>query len=133
MRLSQKLLKTLRKKGIKIKSISIKKRKLHEVKMPMELYSNGSRGLISYPKHQIELDIKNNELTLKIPSMLIIELFREKVLSAEESEIYPIHISGIKIGNYKIKDFKYPNCHSNSRDKIIINFQKQAKKTKNKL
>ena len=70
----------------------------------------------------MEFDIKNDEITLKIPPMLTIELFREGILSKNESEIYPINVSGKKIGNYNIIDFKYPNCHS--KDKIIIKLKK---------
>lgn len=96
-----------------MKSLSINGHKLHEVEMLLPPYNKGTVSYLRYPKHRIQYEIIDNIVTLKIPSMLTLELYRKGVLSQNQDEKIILSVSGKKIGAYFINDFRYPNDHSN--------------------
>ena len=104
-----------------MKSLSINGHKLHEVEMLLVPYNNDTVSSLRYPKHRILYEIIDNVVTLKIPSMLALELYRKGVLSQNQEEKIILSVSGKKIGAYFIDDFRYPNNHS---DIITIVFKK---------
>lgn len=95
-----------------MKSLSINGHKLHAVEMLLVPYSTDSVSYLKYPKHRIQYEIIDDNLTLKIPSMLALELYRKGIIPQDERREIVISISGKKIGNYLILDFLYPNDHS---------------------
>jgi len=96
-----------------MKSLSINGHKLHEAEMLLLPYNKGTVSYLRYPKHRIQYEIIDNIVTLKIPSMLTLELYRKGVLSQNQDEKIILSVSGKKIGTYFINDFRYPNDHSN--------------------
>jgi hypothetical protein len=104
-----------------MKSLSINGHNLHEVEMLLVPYNNDTVAYLRYPKHRIMYEIID-VVTLKIPSMLALELFRQGVLSQTQDAKIFIGVSGKKIGSYFIDDFRYPNNHS---DTITIVFKKK--------
>lgn len=97
-----------------MKSLSINGHMLHKIQMLLEPYSNGVVTLLQYPKHRIQYEQNENEVVLRIPSMLALELYRKGILSADEDSEVVLGISGRKIGNYAVDDFRYSNDHSNT-------------------
>jgi len=54
----------------------------------------------------------DNVVTLKIPPMLALELFRQGVLPQDQGAEIILSVSGKKIGTYFMSDFRYPNNHT---------------------
>ena len=105
--------------------IAINKQKLHEVKMLMVPYSKNTISSLQYPKHRISFDIDcEKNITLLLPSKLVIELYKKKIIPVDTEESVTIHISGEKIGDYYIDDLRYPH----SGDEILIKLKKKTKK-----
>lgn len=96
-----------------MKSLSINGCKLYEVEMLLVPYNKKSVCHLQYPKERIKYERinNNNELTLKIPSMLALELYRKEIIPQDQNTEIALSISGKKIGNYSIADFRYPNNH----------------------
>jgi hypothetical protein len=82
--------------------------------MILNQYSKGSISNLRNPKHRIKYEIIDDELTLRIQSMLVLELYREEIIHQNQRKEIVLSIGGIKIGNYFITDFLYPNNHSDS-------------------
>jgi len=57
-----------------MKGISINEHKLHEIQMLMVPYSKGTVSYLKYPKHRIQFKREANEVFLKMPSFLALEL-----------------------------------------------------------
>ena len=104
-----------------MKSLSINGHKLHEVQMLLVPFNNDSVSYLRYPKHRILYENIEDRVTLKIPSMLALELFRKGILSQDQDAKIILCGSGKKIGAYCIDDFRYPNNHT---DLITIVFKK---------
>jgi len=106
--------------------IAINKQKLHEVQMLMVSYSKNTISSLQYPKHRISFDIDyEKNITLWLPSKLVIELYRKNIIPVDTEESVIIHISGEKIGDYYIDDLRYPQ----SGDEILIKLKKKTKKS----
>ena len=95
-----------------MKGISISGEKLHEVKMLMIPYDARTVSYLSYPKNRINFHVDEDEIVLSIPPMLAIELYRRGLLPQDENQSFPIHVSGKKIGIFKVVDFRYLNSYS---------------------
>lgn len=104
-----------------MKSLSINGHKLHEVEMLLIPYSKGTVSRLRYPKDIIKYEIIDDELTLMIPPMLALELYRKGIIPQNQRNEIVLSISGKKIGNYFVNDFRYPNNHT---DIITIVFKK---------
>ena len=105
-----------------MKGISINGMKLHEVKMLTVPYDRRTVSYLLYPKNRINLVNNNQEIILSIPPFLAIELYRLKILPQDEETSFPVHVSGKKIGIYRVVDFRYPN--SISTDLVSITMSK---------
>jgi hypothetical protein len=92
-----------------MKGISVNGKNLHEVRMFTVPYDQGMVSYLSYPKNRIGLMEDHQEIILTIPPLLAIELYRAKILPQDEEKSFPVHVSGKKIGTYRVVDFRYPN------------------------
>jgi hypothetical protein len=108
-----------------MKSVSLNDHRLHEVQMPLVPYSEYSSSYLRYPKHRIQCERKGDELVLKLPSFLALELYRQGILPQGNTEKITIEIGGKRIGKFVIVDFRYPNDHSGM---ITITLQKIRQK-----
>ena len=104
-----------------MKSISINGQKLHETQMLLVQYNDRTVSYLQYPKHRISFRVTESTVVVQIPSMLTLELFRKGILTSDNNAEVTLSISGKRIGNYSIADFRYPNDHS---DIITIVFKK---------
>jgi len=55
---------------------------------------------------------------LTVPSKLALEMYRIGIFPQNESQAFPVSISGKSIGNYKLVNFLYSN--SNAYDDIVF-------------
>ena len=105
-----------------MRSLSINGQKLHEVQMLLVPYNNETVAYLCYPKQRILYENVENVVTLKIPSMLALELFRQCILPQDQGSEIILSVSGKNIGTYFINDFRYPD---NQTDIITIVFRKK--------
>ena len=105
-----------------MKGISINREKLHEVKMLMVPYDSRAVMYLSYPKNRITFHADKDEIVLSIPPMLAIELYRRGILPQDENQSFPIHVSGKRIGTFRVIDFRYSNSHF--RESVTITMRK---------
>lgn len=102
--------------------ISINDHKLHEIRMLLVPFSPKSIAYLQYPKDRINLSQKGEIFVLKIPAFLGLELYRRGILSSHQAnEKFTIKISGKKLGDFLIVDFRYP--HDNSEE-IFMSLKK---------
>ena len=104
-----------------MKSLSINGQKLHEVQMLLVPFNDSTISYLQYPKHRINYQVDEDMVLVKIPSMLVLELFRTGVLDSDGNREVTLEISGKKIGKYTIDDFRYSMNHN---DTITIRFKK---------
>ncbi len=108
-----------------MKGISINGIKLHEIMMPLVPYDN-CNSVVSqrYPKNRIEFTPCQELLKLTVPSKLALEMYRVGVLPQDESQVFPVSVSGKSIGNFKVVGFLYPNS-SRYDDIVFITLRQQ--------
>ena len=103
-----------------MKGLAINHQMLHDIKMPMPTdYHNGT-VLLGYPKSRILYDIQDDQITLKIPAFLALELYRKGCIPQASDALFPVSLSGKKIGMYRLADLRYPDRGGN----IIITLLK---------
>ncbi len=107
-----------------MKGISINDHKLHDVQMLLVPYNKGLVSSLLYPKHRIKFEIIADNLNLEIPGFLALELYRTGILPQNTAECVIVKVSGKKIGQFKIVNFRYPNSHSRNRESVTITFQR---------
>lgn len=110
-----------------MKGISINKQKLHEVQMSMAPYSEGAVSYLKYPRHRIHFEIEGTKLFLKIPAFLALELYRQAILPQDPIDSVSIKISGKKIGEFRVVDFRYADSLSGDRQMVNITLQRVDK------
>ncbi len=102
-----------------MQGIAINGTMLHEVRMLMEPYQTGTVSSLGYPKSRIRFTTEGQEIRLWFPAMLALELYRSGTLPQDAKEEFSVSISGKKVGNYRVIDFRYPGA-SGSRDDILM-------------
>ena len=108
-----------------MKGISINGKKLHEIRMPVVPYENcNSIVLQGYPKQRIKFELHDDQLKLTVPALLALEMYRIGILPQDESQDFPVSVSGKSIGNYKIVKFLYPNAIAHD-DVVFITMHQQ--------
>jgi len=108
-----------------MKGISINGKKLHEIMMPLVPYENCNSVVSSrYPKNRIEYTLSEDLLELVVPSKLALEMYRNGILPQDESQVFPVRVSGKLIGDYKVIGFLYPNSSMHD-DSVFITLHKQ--------
>lgn len=106
-----------------MQGIAINGTMLHEVRMLMEPYQTGTVSSLGYPKSRIRFTTEGQEIRLWFPAMLALELYRSGTLPQDAKEEFSVSVSGKKIGNYRVIDFRYPGA-SGSRDDILMVLEK---------
>ncbi len=102
--------------------VSINGYELNEIKMLLEPYSKNTVSYLKYPEHRIEANVKGDILSLKLPAFLCVELYRRAILPQNPSDRISICLDGFDIGQYVIRDFRYP--HSIERESVSLTLQK---------
>jgi hypothetical protein len=88
--------------------IAISGRNLHEVMMRQRNPFPGNRSYLSYPEHRIGAEIEGGRITLTLPPLLAVELYRTAVIHQEEGVAFPVKSDGRDLGLYRVVDFRYP-------------------------
>jgi hypothetical protein len=101
-----------------MKGISINGQKLHEVQLPLVPNQSGTISHSLCPKDRIKFTEIENGIVLSIPPKLAVELYRKGIFPQEAEKRFSVHISGRRIGMFRIADFRYPN--SISKEKLTI-------------
>lgn len=84
---------------------------LHEVKMRQREYAKGTSrasSYITYPEHRVTAEIKRGILTVKLPVMLALELYRSGVIPQDEEKAFRVDLDGKYIGLFRVIDLRYP-------------------------
>ena len=103
-----------------MQGIAINGTMLHEVRMLMEPYQKGTVSSLMYPKSRIRFTSEGQEMRLRFPAMLALELYRSGTLPQDAKEEFSVSISGKKVGNYRVVDFRYPGASGIHRDDILM-------------
>lgn len=109
-------------------SASINGHKLHEVEMLLTPYSANTVSYLKYPEHRIECKIEGDELLLRTPAFLAIELYRRAILPQNPAEGVSISINGRDVGQFVVIDFRYPHSLAQDRDIVGITLQQVGQK-----
>jgi hypothetical protein len=107
-----------------MRGVSINDHKLHDVQMSLFPYNKGIASYLKYPKHRIKFEFKVDNLHLAIPAFLALELYRTGILPQNAAESVTVKVSGKKVGQFKVVDFRYPNSRSRDRELVTIMFQR---------
>ena len=107
-----------------MKDVSVNAHKLHKGEMLTVPYSEGTVSYLKYPKHRIQFRIEGARLFLKIPAFLALELYRQAILPQDPTQSISVKISGKKVGEFRVSDFRYPNSLSQDRDMVSITLQR---------
>jgi hypothetical protein len=109
-----------------MQGIAINGTMLHEVRMLMEPYQKGTVSSLGYPKSRIRFATEGQEIRLRFPAMLALELYRSGTLPQNASEEFSVSISGKKVGNYRVIDFRYPSASGSHSDDILMVLEKMG-------
>ena len=93
---------------------------LHEVRMLMEPSQKGTVSSLVYPKSRIRFTSEGREIRLWFPAMLALELYRSGTLPQDAKEEFSVSVSGKKVGNYRVIDFRYPGASGSHSDDILM-------------
>lgn len=96
-----------------MQGIAINGTKLHEIQMLMVPNQNGTISRLSYPKSEIHFALDGEEIRLSFPAVLALELYRSGILPQNSQEKFSVSISGKKVGDYRVTDFRYPRYGDN--------------------
>ncbi|MEK6984076.1 MAG: hypothetical protein AABX33_05875 [Nanoarchaeota archaeon] len=89
--------------------VKINDKDLHKVQMGLKSENDWCTSYLSYPKHRIKAETQNLKLILKIPPLLVIELYRSEILSQNKNKSMQIKIDNKDYGLYKVKGLMYPD------------------------
>lgn len=103
-----------------MQGIAINGTMLHEVRMLMEPYQQGTVSSLGYPKSRIRFTVDGQEIRLSFPAMLALELYRSRIFPQDVKEGFSVSISGKKVGNYRVIDFRYPGARGGHSDDISM-------------
>ena len=107
-----------------MQGIAINGTMLHEVRMLMEPYQKGTVSSLVYPKSRIRFTSEGQEIRLWFPAMLALELYRSGALPQDAKEEFAVNVSGKKVGNYRVIDFRYPGASGSHSDDILMVLEK---------
>ena len=97
--------------------IAINDRNLHEVKMKLREYVSGTTSYLSYPEHRLKTEIEEEKIIVKLPPLLVLELYRSAIIPQNKEEAFPVRLDGKDIGLLRVIDLEYPD--SSYSDQLI--------------
>ena len=103
-----------------MQGIAINGTMLHEVRMLMEPYQKGTVSSLVYPKSRIRFTSEGQEMRLWFPTMLALQLYRSGTLPQDAKEEFSVSVSGKKVGNYRVIDFRYPGANGSHSEDILM-------------
>lgn len=95
--------------GVKMAKIKINGKYLHKVQMALKSNNEWCTSYLSYPEHRIEAKIQKGILILKIPPLLVIEMFRSGIFPKNKNELMQVKIRNKDLGAFRVSNFKYPD------------------------
>ena len=107
-----------------MQGIAINGTMLHEVRMLMEPYQKGTVSSLVYPKSRIRFTTEGQEVRLWFPAMLALELYRSGLLPQDAKDEFLVSVSGKKVGNFRVIDFRYPGASGSHSDDILMVLEK---------
>lgn len=105
-----------------MKGIEINGQKLHKVRMLQKSHHHSVVTMLSYPKSMIKYNFENENLNIKIPPNLVIELYKSGTLPLDPKVSVEIKESGKRKGEYLLESLIYPNIGWDNS--INLNFKK---------
>ena len=103
--------------------IALNNQYLHEVEMLLTPYGNNTVSYLKYPPHRIKYEIEGDNLILKLPVSLALELYRTAILPQNSEVGVPIKIDNKEVGKFQVIDFRYANSVVRERDEVSITLQ----------
>ena len=88
--------------------IAINDRNLHEVKMKLHKDTIGTTSYLLYPEHRLKTEIEEEKIIVKLPPLLVLELYRSAIIPQNEEEAFPVRLDDKDIGLLRVIDLKYP-------------------------
>ncbi|MEK6959829.1 MAG: hypothetical protein AABX47_01530 [Nanoarchaeota archaeon] len=85
--------------------IAIDGKSLHDIKMKLKSSNTSTTPLISYPENRIKASVNKEIVTLMLPPLLALELFRLGVLQSKELR-YISQTPGKGFGILPLRGFK---------------------------
>ena len=73
-----------------------------------------------YPENRIRFTSEGQEIRRWFPAMLALELYRAGTLPQDPKEEFSVSVSGKKVGNYRVIDFRYPCASGSHSDDILM-------------
>ncbi|MFH1136221.1 MAG: hypothetical protein V1816_09060 [Pseudomonadota bacterium] len=125
-----------------MQDIAINGRKLHEIQMLCMPWNQNTVSHLCYPKQHIDFAFTNDLIELTAPAFLVLEMYRQAILPQDQSVPVSIEIEGRDQGEFKVKDFRYPNSGgevihialqhiANSGEPVVPSWMKNEKKANN--
>ena len=99
--------------------IAINDRNLHEVKMKQRKYTIGTTSYLLYPEYRIKTEIEEDKIIVKVPPLLVLELYRSAIIPQNEEEAFPVKLDDKDIGLLRVIDLEYPDS-SDSKQLVSI-------------
>ncbi len=93
--------------------VTINGHELHEIQMLMEPYPNHKHTIsyLMYPEHRIETMREGDQLEIRMPGLLALELYRRMILPQKPAESIMISLDREEARRFVMTDFRYPNLH----------------------
>lgn len=90
-------------------SIAINGIRLDEVRMLMGPSGNGSIVYLSYPMKEVRISQSNGKLSLLVPALLAVELYRSGILPQDVNTPVEVTIDNRSAGPFKVSEVRYPH------------------------
>lgn len=89
--------------------IAIDGKSLHDIKMKLKRSNTSNITLISYPEHRIKANVNNDTVTLMLPPLLALELFRLGILPSNKNDAISVKLQGKALGSFRVEDLRHPD------------------------
>ena len=97
--------------------IAINDQNLHEVEMKLRKYVSGTTSCLLYPEYRLKTEIEEEKIIVKLPPLLVLELYRSAIIPQNEEEAFPVRLDGKHVGLLRVIDLEYPP--SSDSDQLV--------------
>jgi hypothetical protein len=109
--------------------IAINGKRLDQVQMPLEPYSDHVVTYLCYPKSQLRFSLTGDTLQLAVPPLLGMELYRSGVLPQDPQMPVTVAIGGRPAGRFVVNNVRYPGgCGSSTSDHVLFTLERARKR-----